>query len=136
MYKLFRYNYYKQYKFFLRINGKNDLPQFTAMLSIAQNVLFNLNALYLIIGSLIFKPIIYLSFKDPNSSLKVIIGLILFLIPFHLVFIYRKRYLKILDEFKNESDLDNKKGNIYMIIYTICSIIFQISGFIVLAYNH
>jgi hypothetical protein len=135
MYKSLKYYYYKQYKFFLRINGKDDLPQHTAMLSFAQNIIMNLNALYLIIGSLIFKPFTYFDFSSSINSLKVIICIVLFTLPFYFVFIYRNKYLKIIDEFKNESNQERTNGNRYVIIYSICSLVFQISGFIVLAYN-
>jgi len=135
MYKILKYYYYKQYKFFLKINGKDDIPQFTAMLSVAQNILFNLNAFYLIMASLILKPIIYFDSKDSASSLKVFICLISFVIPFYFIFIYKSKYLKILDEFRTESNQKRINGNICVIIYTICSLIFQVFGFIVLAYN-
>lgn len=121
--------------FFLRINGKDDSPQHTAMLSVAQNFLFNLNALYLIIGSLIIKPIIYFDFSNSINSLKLIICLVLFIIPFFFICIYKKKYLKIINEFKNESTKKRRDGNTYVIIYTVCSFIFQIAGFIVLAHN-
>ncbi len=122
MYKNYKYLFYKLYKLFLRINGETGIPEYTAMLVVAQNFFANLLALYIFICKL-FTGTVLLRFIN---NWTIFIYLSVFLVPFYLSLVFRSKYKKIVNEFRNESKEQRISGKRSVILYLAISFLFQI----------
>ena len=105
MFKAYKYLFYRIYSWNLRIWGKSDAPEYNTIVGLTVLVLFNIiciiSLLEILLKVIIFKP----------NEIPIIYYLLIFTIMYginYFIFIFKKRYEKIVKEFKNEP---SKKRN-------------------------
>ena len=131
--KIYRYIYYKCYCLWLKKKDEPENAHINAVMSIT--ILIYMNLLdFLFIFSTIFKDV---KLKLPVVSTNVKIVICTIMISFGLLnyflLAYKKKYLKIVEEFKNETEKQRKRGTLYVWIYAIVTIGFP---FFVLFFIH
>lgn len=129
MWKATKYLYYKLYKLFLRMHGKDDLPELTT--SIVVGILFFSNLLTLIATIDIFYPV-YRFHEIPRGKFILLIG-IPWLLFFYLFLAFNGKYKRIIIEFNTESEEQRKKGKTNVIIYIILSVVLFFISFSLLS---
>ena len=118
MCKKYKYLFYKFYKFFERINGKNDLPEYTAMLAVGFLLFLNLIAIYTIVD--LYYPL--LGFPDISRFNFFIYGGIPYVLILYFTLIYKEKYKKIVKEFNGENEKQRKKGSRNVFLYILLSL--------------
>lgn len=115
--------YYK-YLFYKVLNGLNKIPfkddtnHWGAICILTFLALFNLGTIYVVI-------IIFIG-RDPIPNLNRIEQIIFIwsiLAVHYFAFLHKKKYKNIMNEFKDESDEERKKGTRYTLIYIIGTIV-------------
>jgi len=120
--KIYRYIYYKCYCLWLKKKDEPENAHINAVMSIT--ILIYMNLLdFLFIFSTIFKDV---KLKLPVVSTNVKIVICTIMISFGLLnyflLAYKKKYLKLIKEFKDETEKQRKRGTIYVWIYAIVTI--------------
>lgn len=127
MKNFFEYLYYRHYSWDLRVFGKEDCPQWTAMLGIS--LLLGVNFLTLInLYSVLFpdnnvKAIIS-SFDTLSSKFKVVLSFLILIALSYCWLVKGGKYKMLAAKFKEE-DKDKKlrrKRNWQIVIYLVASI--------------
>ena len=121
LFNAYKYLYYRIYSFQLRWFGDDDLPEYTAVLSVSLLTWWNIFGLLSAIASLTrFKVI------DPLNVNKVGFGLgLIFIIGVNsFVFLRKKHYKKIVEQFKDESNLNRKVKLFLIFAYIVFSLVF------------
>ncbi len=126
MWSSIKYLYYKLYKLFLKIYGKDDLPEYSAMLGVGSLLFINLIT-FIIIFNLIYP--IY-SFPDINRSEFFIKFGLPYILILYFVFIYKAKYKKIVGEFSKENESERKFGRIKVILFVLFTLLFWVLSLI------
>ncbi len=124
MWKSYKYLYYKLFKFFVKVNGKNDIPEYTAMFAVATLLFCNLFAILNTIN--VFSP--FWDYPEISRG-SFFIYLIPYSLIFYFAFVFNSRYKRIIKEFKNESEDQRKRGKRNVIIYIVISLLLVIISF-------
>ena len=113
--KYYRYLYYKIFSGISLIRIKGD-PDLRAFFGLSVNEGMNVYSL-----SQIF---VYFIYNNEIRILGLLIGAVtlVFFIVNYFLFIYKDKYKKIIDEFKNESDKKRKIGTILTWSYVIVTL--------------
>lgn len=125
MWKSLKYLYFKLYKVFLGMHGKNAMPEYLAMFGVGVLLFFTLESLISII------TVIYPLIDIPDVSrgkFFVYVG-IPFVAILYFVFIFNGKDEKIIKEFINENEKKRKAGRrnvILFIIFTLLLFIFSL----------
>ncbi|MBK7626000.1 MAG: hypothetical protein IPJ16_02160 [Bacteroidales bacterium] len=128
MWHSIKYLYYKLFKLFVRINGQDDLPEYTAMLGLG--TLFFLNMLSIVsILNVVYPFTMFPSIS--RASFFVSVG-IPYIIILYFVFVFNGKYKRITNEFINESEDDRKKGRRKVVYYMLFSLLFLIFSLILM----
>jgi hypothetical protein len=117
MLKSLEYLFYKLYKVFLFINGKDDIPEWTATLAVATLVFIDLFALGIIIN--VFYPFYF--FPEISRGAFAIL-LMPYTFIFYMLFIFKGKHKKIYKEYQKENELEKKRGRKKVTIYISVSI--------------
>jgi uncharacterized membrane protein len=126
MIKPYRYIIYKIQSWSL--NKSNDTPIANAIITLSFVHFLILFTIYLILLK-------YLDIKNVFSKdNKFFVGLFLafFFIAHYFLFYNKKKWSEYLEEFENETWIEKKRGNIYVISYFVGSIILFFSTLILL----
>lgn len=123
MWKSYKYLYYKLYKLFVRINGKNDIPEYTAMFAIATLLFCNLLAVLNAIN--VFSP--FWDYPEISRG-RFFIYLIPYTLIFYFAFVFNGKYKRIIKEFKKEGEEQRKKGKKNVILYMAISLLLVIAS--------
>jgi hypothetical protein len=120
---ILQYLYYHSYIWLLRKWGKNEDPKNTALLGLASTLYINLASIPMVIEQLTGEELIDLKTltKFNNNKWVLVILTIIYLIAFYVFLIYKGKFKKILEKYKNESASDLKKGILITWIYIIGS---------------
>ena len=116
------YLYYKIYRANL-IGSAKDIAEFMAPLYLSALVFINLFVLGAFLRKIDLLPIFF-------QSKKQVVVFIIFLFAFNnFLFLYKKRYKKIISKYEQESEKERKKGNLIVWLYVIISflLIFVVS---------
>lgn len=117
MWHSIKYLYYKLYKLFVKINGKDDLPEYTSMIGLGTLFFFNVLSIAAILN--ILHP--FTTFPSiSRASFFVSFGIPYF-ISLYFIFVFNGKYQRIINEFKDESEEKRKKGRVNVILYLLLS---------------
>ena len=112
--KIFDYLYYKVYRANL-IGSAKDIAEFVAPLYISALIFINFSVLGLFLRKINLLPFFF-------QNKKQVIGFMIFLFAINLfLFLYKKRYKKIILKYEQESEKDRKRGNLLVWLYIIIS---------------
>ena len=114
MMRWYKYIIYRVYSWCLE--KKDDTPGTTAELMMCLPHYFQILTVYTIIDH--FSPTMVANLSD----LQVVLLALGFQALFHIFIYNKKRWLNYIDEFKNETPAERKKGTCLLYIYTIGSI--------------
>lgn len=109
----YRYLYYKILIFYKKF-PYNHVPEYTASLIVGLLLLTNFQTILVLIS--IFCRENLLIFKDRFLQA---ISIIIFFIGNYFILAFRKNYENIVEEFKNETIVEKRKGNRIVIAYII-----------------
>ncbi len=127
-----KYLYYKLFKLFVRINGEDDSPEYTAMFTVGLLFFFNILSIASIIN-LVYQFTTYPSISRTNFF--VLFGLPYYII-FYFIFIFKGKYKRIINEFIDESEDDRKKGRRKVISYLLFSFLLVVLSLILVGVGH
>lgn len=117
MWHSIKYLYYKLYKLFVKINGKDDLTEYTSMIGLGTLFFFNVLSIAAILN--ILHP--FTTFPSiSRASFFVSFGIPYF-ISLYFIFVFNGKYQRIINEFKDESEEKRKKGRVNVILYLLLS---------------
>lgn len=132
MWHSIKYLYYKLFKLFVRINGEDDSPEYTAMFTVGLLFFFNILSIASIIN-LVYQFTTYPSISRTNFF--VLFGLPYYII-FYFIFILKGKYKRIINEFIDESEDDRKKGRRKVISYLLFSFLLVVLSLILVGVGH
>ena len=132
MWHSIKYLYYKLFKLFVRINGEDDSPEYTAMFTVGLLFFFNILSITSIIN-LVYQFTTYPSISRTNFF--VLFGLPYYII-FYFIFIFKGKYKRIINEFIDESEDDRKKGRRKVISYLLFSFLLVVLSLILVGVGH
>lgn len=129
----YKYLIYKIYSW--TANKKNDTPIANTVLTLAAVHFFQLLTLLLFIDRIIV-PLEWLSKMYRINKTYLLVLALIYLIVFYFLIYNKNRWDGYIEEFKNESNDQRRKGNIMVISYLIGSILlFFISLPILFSYH-
>jgi len=123
-----RYLFYKYYKFFRKINSQDSSPEWTASLAVGTLIFFNI----LSIGAIINVYLPFWTWPEISRSVFFLIVGLPWIIILYFLFIYKKKYLKIIEVYKNENENERRNGRKLVLIYIITSIFLVIGSWILI----
>lgn len=126
MWHSIKYLYYKLFKLFVGIHGKDDIPEYTALCGLGTLFFFNVLSIALILN------VVYPFTTFPSISRArffVTIGIPYYVI-LYFIFIFNGKYKRIINEFINESEHERKKGRRKVVYYMLFSLILWIFSLI------
>ncbi|MEZ7885286.1 MAG: hypothetical protein QMB39_08500 [Bacteroidales bacterium] len=132
MWHSIKYLYYKLFKLFVKINGEDDSPEYTAMFTVGLLFFFNILSIASIIN-LVYQFTTYPAISRTNFF--VLFGLPYYII-FYFIFIFKGKYKRIINEFINESEDDRKKGRRKVISYLLFSFLLVVLSLILVGVGH
>lgn len=118
--RIYKYLYYKLYCLWLKKKDEPENAYINAVISISLLIGFNLASIPLVMMAL-FGRNMFVNFEFPPNWIIYIL-VILFGISQYFLLAHKGRYLKIIDEFKNESEIKRKKSLLYTWVYIIITI--------------
>ncbi len=133
MCKFFKYLYFRIYMWNLRKWGKIDAPEYNAMFGVAMLILINILSIPLVIE--VISGYRFFSFPELNTAILIII-LLIYLSLHYFIWIYDKRFEKIIKEFQTEKIPQQKKGTFLLWFYVVLTfVVFFGSWMIILIKN-
>ena len=111
----YKYLIYKVYSW--TVNKKNDTPIANTIFVLGIAHLFQMLTLFLVIDRLV----VPLEWAWNLNKFYLLIGLIFYFILFYFLIYNKNRWKSFVEEFKNESEEQRKRGNILVISYLIGS---------------
>ncbi len=112
--KIYDYFFYKLYLFFRELNP--SMPGFLAMMALSWLFLFNFFTGYSLLN-------IYfgIGLNTYNKVFGILLSFIIIIVHYYS-FLYKKRYVKILKKFSNESKALKLFGTLGVILYIVITI--------------
>jgi hypothetical protein len=123
IYKLYKYLFYKSYEISKLRKVNRAIAHDIANTAISAFLYINIVTLVIIILYLLnvdYK--VFVKFLYNNVLINLIFGFIILIINYY-IFLYHKKYRKIIIEFENETKKQNILGYILLFCYFIISII-------------
>ena len=111
----YKYLIYKVYSW--TVNKKNDTPIANTIFVLGIAHFFQMLTLFLVIDRLV----VPLEWAWNLNKFYLLIGLIFYFILFYFLIYNKNRWKSFVEEFKNESEEQRKRGNILVISYLIGS---------------
>ncbi len=124
MWKSYKYLYYKLYKLFVRMNGKDDIPEYTAMLGVGTLLFFNILAILSTVN--VFYP--FWSFPEISRATFFIYVGVPYILILYFAFVFNGKYKRIIKEFTKEGEEQRKKGKRNVILYMAISLLLVIAS--------
>lgn len=115
---VYEYIYYRSYSFFLKFFGEEDLPEYSASMSLSLKVIINLLSFL----PWIITPSIFLIIP----KIYVIVFCILIISSNIILFKSNNYYRRIFEKFNSESKKEKIKRGVVVWIYNIFSLLFLI----------
>jgi len=119
----YKYIYYWLYTWQRKLWGDSDAPEYNAYIGMSMSLTCLLASI-----AVTFELITNIRLI-PSNLLKgeIVIIAVIFLLIHYFAFVYKGKYKKIEEEFKNESKEERNKKGIWVLIYTFGSMAFYIS---------
>ena len=117
--KFYKYIYYRIYSWHLKKFGKNDAPQWSALFVVSLMVFCNIMFIMLLLNSFTIKTLYY---GSNSARLEIILTVLVLYLANYFIFIVKKKYKKIVQEFKNEKPSERFRNTIKFWAYIILSI--------------
>lgn len=111
--KVFNYLYYKLYQAFLK-SSMHDIPEFLAPVGLGGLLSSNILVVSAFLAKLDILPFLF-SNKGQAGGFSIL------LVILTMLYYRKKRYIKILKKYSQESKKQKLKGNMVTIIYVILS---------------
>src|SRR5262245_27187136 len=109
----YKYIIYKIYSW------RNDTPVGNTILTLAVTHFFQAGAVYLLID----KFVTPLPWRADIKKNYIFIGALVYFVCFYLAVYNKRRWAAYMEEYKNEDDMQRRRGNILVISYLIGSIL-------------
>ena len=123
--RAYEYFFYKLYHWSVKVYGEEYYHKYSASLMVSAVFILNTFTLLIILDVLVGTGIQELS---AIHGLTIALGCILFN---YFYFSFKDRYLQILNRYKGESEVSNKRGNLVVTLCVIGSLLLMIlSGFL------
>ncbi len=116
--KFYRYIFYKVYNAYKRSPISDNLNEWNATLVMAGILFMNINTCLTIMDIIVGKPILL-----PSNRFVYALYALILLSVHYIIFIYKKRFLDIEKEFSGETKEQCKRGNRYVLLYIVGSIV-------------
>jgi hypothetical protein len=126
MIKAYKYLFYSFYRWSSRWKADVSPPEITAFLGIVVVVWWNALLLVEIAESVLRVPLLH-----ELSIAAVLAVMALLAVPQYFVFLYRKRYKKIANEFEQESPRQSRVRGAAVWLYIVISFILLVGGAVV-----
>ena len=120
--KIYRYIYYKCYCLWLKKKDEPENAYINAILSITFLVYLTLIDISYIPFAFFERDIFHLPPASLNVKIVILTTAIALGIFNYFLLAYKKKYLKIVEEFKDETEKQRKRGTLYVWIYAIVTI--------------
>ncbi len=114
---MFKYLFYRSYRFQQKIGHKDD-PAFFAALFIALSVIIYSVDIFMIVDILFGINFPFLG----NAFISGGIGVTIVLF-FYFYFVYKDRYLKVIEKYKTEDRLKYIKGTFFALFYFLFALV-------------
>lgn len=118
--RLYKYLYYKLFCLWLRKKDEPENAYINAVISIAFLTCINIVSIPLVLMAVFGKDVITMP-QLPNRWIIFTVVIAYGVLQYFLL-AHKKKYLKIAEEFKNETEEQSKKGTLYTLLYVIISI--------------
>lgn len=129
MWKSYKYLYYKLYKLFVKMNGQDDFPEYTAMLGVGTLSFFNILAVFSTVN--VFYP--FWSFPEISRATFFIYVGVPYTLLLYFAFVFNKKYIRIIKEFQDENEEQRKRGRRNVILYMSISLLLVIASLSLIA---
>lgn len=128
--KFLRYLYYRLYRLALKTN--NDTPKLSVSITMAFTHLIQILLIILFIGACFSKDYFGTMFEGSNKIILALLFLF-FLYIVEILYQYKDKQLKYIQEFESETAAERKLGTVYLWLYLILSIpvALILSGYII-----
>ncbi len=117
---IYKYLYYRLYCIWLKKKDEVENAHINAVITISLLVSLNILSIPLILMAVFGKDIITIPELPPKWIFFIIV--IGYGMSQYFLLAYKKKYLKIVEKYKNEPDLKRKHGKLFCWIYIIISI--------------
>lgn len=119
VYRFYRYLYFILFFWLFKMHGKNDAPVETAAIGLSLNVYLNImSVLVLIEGISRFEFLGFVGRFSTGTIISITVGFLLFN---NFLFVFGKRYQKIIKEFHTENLAVQRRRIIYGWCYIVGS---------------
>jgi hypothetical protein len=118
----YQFVFYRLYQWQKRVNG--DIGEYTTIIIMTILLMLNISSLLFIIRNLTDLYIII----PQNHYLGSILGTLIMSSPLYFIFIFKKKYIKILEIYENKTVQYKKKMTLILCGYIILSLIIFISS--------
>lgn len=118
--RLYKYLYYKLYCLWLKKKDETESAYINAVISISLLLGFNIASIPMILMAIFGKDSI--PFPELPSKWILYLIVIAFGVSQYFLLAHKKKYLKIVDEFKKETESQSRKGFLYTWIYIVITI--------------
>jgi len=120
LFNAYKYLYYRIYAWQLRCWGKEDLPQISALVGISVFAWLNICGLFFAVNALT-----KLNITNPMEAGKfnITVQYLFILLINSFIFIRKKRYERIAEQFSNENITERRTKLILIFAYIIFSIV-------------
>lgn len=119
MLKLYKYLYYRLYSWNLKTWGKNDLPQYNAMLGVSFMMILNFG---IIAGIFDMLGIINI-FIEKTPTKEIILFFLMVTILNYFWLVHNGKYKQIAKKYKNEPENKRTRNVILLWLYVIASFV-------------
>ena len=120
MWQAYKYIYYWIYIWQKKLWGEEDVPQFTAVIGMSLSFMANIASLIVIVE--IFQNEHFV--PDNIPPFYVILFASIIIIFHYFLFMHKGNFIKIENEFKNESNETRKRKRIWALLYVFGSPLF------------
>ena len=122
-YKAYQYLFYRIYVWYEKKFGEKEMPYITASSFSGMFVLLNLVTLVFLIQLITGIRLVELFFESGYNVVIVISFVVVAEVVNYYVLFRKKKYLKLIKEFKKETTAENKRNLKLCYIYTLGSIL-------------
>lgn len=120
MYKFYKYIFFKFYGWAEKLHGDKESHEFTAFFSLTFLIYANLLSLFLALKLILNFSINHIEL----SKFEIGIYSLIPMIPQYYLLMHKKKYLKILKEYRGEDKRNSIWGTMYTWVYIVSTLVF------------
>jgi uncharacterized membrane protein len=114
---MYQYIYYRLYTWNRNKWGDSDIPEYNA--AIGMSLIFVCNIMSLNIIVYLLSNFSFVS-ADPPKKYSILLLLIIYAFH-HFVFLHKKKYLEIVQQFQSEDEKKRKRNGVLVFLYSVGS---------------